>query len=86
MCQYCEGNEEVSYMSTRYMQLLVGTSINNKRALIAKFVGCPKYADCSQKDMNILSLFEINYCPNCGRRFKSCSETVSTPDGEVVEN
>ena len=66
MCKYCDGDGDVPYMSTRYTQLLMGTSIDNRRALIVKYVGCPKYADCCQKDINTLSLFEIKYCPNCG--------------------
>ena len=66
MCKYCDGNEEAPYMSTRYIDLFMGNSLGDRRALIVRHVGCPKYVNCTQKEMNISSVFEINYCPNCG--------------------
>ena len=39
-------------MSTRYIGLFMGNSIGDRRALIVRHVGCPKYVNCTQKEMN----------------------------------
>lgn len=65
-CEYCR-NEKALYQTTPYNKLFIST-FGNKRTLRVENTGCPEFAECSRKSMNIASEFFINYCPNCGAR------------------
>ena len=66
MCDYCE--KEV-VIKTNYItiQLQKVLPISNKQMLV-KCNGCPTYAECSKMIEKINNVFDINYCPMCGRK------------------
>ena len=68
MCDVC-GNltEKVKYQKGSYGSLSL-LKFGRKTLLIVDFNKCPKYADCSAKDIPIRMAFEIKYCPNCGAK------------------
>lgn len=69
MCEYCEVKEgkSKSYQTSRYTNLYF-ERYGKKVVLTARWHGCPQFADCSAKDVNIGTTFFVNYCPNCGAR------------------
>lgn len=65
-CEYCSGNN-TTYQSTPYVKLSIETILDEK-SLVAECSICPPYADCCMKCTPVRSVFEINYCPNCGKK------------------
>lgn len=67
-CEFCEKSEKfsTSYIDVTFQKVLPR---KNNQVLI-QFKGCPPYSKCSSKDVvqNINNVFEINYCPMCGRK------------------
>lgn len=70
MCDVCANlTEEVKYQEGIYASLSL-VKFGRKTLLIVDFSKCPKYANCSAKDVPIRQAFEIKYCPNCGARLE----------------
>ena len=68
MCDFCEKGKKFStnYIDVIFQKVL---PMKNNQVLI-KIKGCPKYSECVGKDLmqSINNIFEINYCPMCGRK------------------
>lgn len=71
MCDVCANliNKEVKYQEGLYGSLSLA-KFGRKTLLIVDFNKCPKYADCSAKDVPVRQAFEIKYCPNCGAKME----------------
>lgn len=70
MCDVCANlTEEVKYQEGTYGSLSLH-KIGRQTLLIVDFNKCPKYSDCSAKDVPIRMGFEIKYCPNCGAKME----------------
>jgi len=84
-CKYCKGIEP-SYQSSAYHKIHID-SLGSRKVLRVENIGCPKYVDCSQKDMNIGSAFIINFCPNCGRDLRKVDNNDLSPQSsEMVKS
>ena len=70
MCDVCTDlTKEVKYQEGTYGSLSLA-KFGRKTLLIVDFSKCPKYTDCSEKDVSIRQGFEIKYCPNCGMKIE----------------
>lgn len=65
MCEYCNRNEKI-YQHSVYGNLYLG-SFGKKRTLEFEPNFCPPYAKCSSRDVCKRIVFQINFCPNCGK-------------------
>lgn len=82
MCEFCETKDRTLYQTGRYCDLYF-QRFGNKTLLESHIKGfCPKYQeDCSSKDLKPSMVFEIDYCPNCGRELK---EVKMIEQGEEI--
>ena len=68
MCKFCEGSE---VLEGRYSLICVSNNVPKYGvALTVTFDKCPKFANCSAKELNPTTHFAINYCPVCGKKLK----------------
>ena len=67
MCDICngDGNYFSQYMKLYRRKETVPFSNYNFEVEITK---CPKYAECSQKVVDMKIQLEFNFCPNCGEK------------------
>lgn len=67
MCQFCECDSQTLYQKNTYGNLYFD-HFGSCTVLMLKPTICPPYADCSARDINRALVFNINYCPECGRK------------------
>jgi hypothetical protein len=73
MCEYCATwkEHETVYQEGTYCDILISNFMDRPTLVVANLhKGCPKYAECSAKEINMKSAFRINYCPNCGEKME----------------
>lgn len=67
MCDYCS-NDKI-YQTSNYCDIAIEDSPLGKTLVVKNIKkGCPPYANCSCKDMNVNAVFLIKYCPECGKK------------------
>lgn len=70
MCKYCNSLfEDVLYQTNTYCNLKTGMFAGKPVLKVDNIhSGCPPFAECSAKNMDVSAVFAIKYCPECGRK------------------
>lgn len=66
-CWFCK--EEGEYSSPYFKIYRKKNHAPNKNySVFVKWTGCPPFSDCIQKERTIQTVFDFNFCPNCGEK------------------
>jgi hypothetical protein len=71
MCEFCKNwkTQETVYQKGPYCDLMIGSSLFCPALFVDNIhKGCPQFVECSAKSKSMMVAFQINYCPECGKK------------------
>lgn len=71
MCDFCDGKD---IYSSRYANIKIDMNVPFYGECLTVFGTenrCPKYSNCSAKNIKTETHFKINYCPMCGKKLNN---------------